>query len=242
MKPRAMSEWISSAASSAVWPRRSVHARASVSPPVKNVIRSSASRSLRTTSSRADGPSRNSAASVFGELGELELEREIDAARAVLHDDARLRRQRLELLGHLACVVAEGAAGVEMREQRLERGRLSPQPRITRLRLRSHALEPRLDVVAVCDEQLQLELLEVAGGIGARREPVDHAQQRVDAPEVAEQRRAGAGHVLHADRGRRRLRRAVHARDVGSRRGRRSRAMPTCSFASWTEHRRASAR
>ena len=37
MKPRAMSEWIDSAASSAVWPCRSVHERASVSPTVKNV-------------------------------------------------------------------------------------------------------------------------------------------------------------------------------------------------------------
>ena len=63
MKPRAMSEWIDAAASSAVWPRRSVQARVSFSPAVKNVIRSSASRSRRTTSSSAEGPSRYSAAS-----------------------------------------------------------------------------------------------------------------------------------------------------------------------------------
>jgi hypothetical protein len=63
MKPRAMSEWIDAAASSAVCPRRSVQARVSFSPAVKNVIRSCASRSRRTSSSSAEGPSRNSAAS-----------------------------------------------------------------------------------------------------------------------------------------------------------------------------------
>ena len=65
MNPRAMSEWIEAAASSAVCPRRSVHARVSFSPAVKNVIRSSASRRRRITSSSADAlpSSRNSAAS-----------------------------------------------------------------------------------------------------------------------------------------------------------------------------------
>src|SRR5579884_2233832 len=64
MKPRAMSEWIVSAASSALSPRCSVHARVSFSPAVKNVIRSSVSTSLRTTSPSADSPPpRNSAAS-----------------------------------------------------------------------------------------------------------------------------------------------------------------------------------
>ena len=59
-----MSEWIVSAASSAVSPRRSVQARVSFSPAVKNVIRSSVSASLRTTSPSADSPPpRNSAAS-----------------------------------------------------------------------------------------------------------------------------------------------------------------------------------
>ena len=48
MNPRAMSEWIVPAASSAVSPRRSVHARVSFSPAVKNVTRSSTSNSRRT--------------------------------------------------------------------------------------------------------------------------------------------------------------------------------------------------
>ena len=134
-------------------------------------------------------------------------------APAVLDNDARLRRQRLELFRRLARVVAEGTAGVEMGEQQLERPHLRPQPQITRLRLRTNALEPRLHMVAVRHEQLQLELLEVAGGVGARREAVGRAQERVDTPEVPEQRGADAGDVLHADRGRRGLRRALQVRD-----------------------------
>src|SRR5205814_298707 len=64
MKPRAMSEWIVSAASSAVSPRLSVQARVSLSPAVKNVIRSRVSASRRTTSPSADSPPpRNSPAS-----------------------------------------------------------------------------------------------------------------------------------------------------------------------------------
>src|SRR5581483_291877 len=67
MKPRAMSVWIVAAASSAVCPRRSVHARVSFSPAVKKVIRSSVSASCRTTEPSADSPPpRNSAASSSG--------------------------------------------------------------------------------------------------------------------------------------------------------------------------------
>ena len=55
MKPRAMSLWIVAAASSAFWPRRSVQARVSFSPAVKNVIRSSSSRRRLVTSPSADG-------------------------------------------------------------------------------------------------------------------------------------------------------------------------------------------
>ena len=100
-----------------------------------------------------------------------------------------------------------------MREQRLERRGLRPQPRITRLRLRTDALEPCFHVVAVRDQQLQLELLEVAGGIGSGREAVGDAQEGVDAAEVAEQRSAGPRNVLHPDRGGRELRRALDPRD-----------------------------
>ena len=42
-----------------------------------------------------------------------------------------------------------------MRENRLERGDLSPQLRVARLRLLGDALEPLYDVIAVCDQQLE---------------------------------------------------------------------------------------
>ena len=55
--------------------------------------------------------------------------------------------------------VVEGAAGIEVGEQRLERTGVRPQPRITRLRLRAHALEPGFHVIAIRLEQLDYELL-----------------------------------------------------------------------------------
>ena len=117
MNPRAMSEWIDSAASSAVSPWRSVQARVSFSPAVKNVIRSSASRSRPATSSSADAPpSRIGGRLVLGELGQLRLELQVDPARAVLDRDQRLRRQRLELRRQLAGVVDQRAARVDVRE------------------------------------------------------------------------------------------------------------------------------
>ena len=102
MKPRAMSEWIDSAASSAVWPWRSVHALASVSPAVKNTIRPSAS--LRRW---IDLVERGLAVPELrrllgGKLGELHLELAVDAPRAVDDRDQRPRRQRLELRRKLA--------------------------------------------------------------------------------------------------------------------------------------------
>ena len=172
MKPRAMSVWISPAASSAVRPPRSVHARASVGPIVKNVIRPSDSfRPPRDLLERRRAVAERGRL-VVGQLGELGLELEVDAARAVLDDDDRLRRQRLERLRHLAVVVGDRPAAVDVREQRLEARDLLPQLRVTRLRLLARPLEPLLDVVAVGDEQLELQRLQVGGGLGAGREPV----------------------------------------------------------------------
>ena len=156
MKPRAMSEWIVPAASSAVWPRRSVQARVSLSPTVKNVIRPSASLSRTTTSSSADAPVAELGRLLVGELGELRLELAVDPTRAVLERDQRLRRERLELGGQLVRPVRERLAGVEVGEQALERLDLLALGAIAGLRLLLHALEPALDVVAVGDEQLEL--------------------------------------------------------------------------------------
>ena len=168
MKPRAMSEWIEAAASSAVWPRRSVHARVSFSPAVKNVIRSSASRRRRTTSSSAEGALAELRRVRLGHLRELRLQLQVDPARPVLDRQQRLRGQRLELGRQLAREVAQRVARIEVGEQRLQLLDLLAQPRVARLRLLLDPLQPPLDVVAVGDEQLELERLQVAGGIGAR--------------------------------------------------------------------------
>jgi hypothetical protein len=53
---------------------------------------------------------------LVGQLGELGLELQVDAAGAVLDRDQRLRRQRLELARQLLRVVGERAARVDVRE------------------------------------------------------------------------------------------------------------------------------
>ena len=50
-----------------------------------------------------------------------------------------------------------------------------------------------LDVVAVGDEQLEPERLEVVRGRGVVGEPVQHREDRVDLPEVSEELRPRAG-------------------------------------------------
>ena len=80
MKPRAMSEWIVAAASSAVWPLRSVQARVSLSPAVKNVIRPSASFSRRDDLVERRRPVAELRRLLVGQLGELGLELAVDPA------------------------------------------------------------------------------------------------------------------------------------------------------------------
>src|SRR5581483_3273690 len=94
-------------------------------------------------------------------LGELGLEQQVDPAGAVLDRDQRLRRQRLELRRQLARIVREHAARVDVREDPLQLVDLRTQLRITRLRLLLDPVEAPLDVVAVGDEQLEPEVLEV---------------------------------------------------------------------------------
>ena len=159
MKPRAMSVWISAAASIAVRPPRSVQARASVGPIVKKVIRPSESFSLRATSSSADAPSRNAAASSSESSASSASSWRSMPPGPVLDDDHRLRRQRLERVRDLAAVVGDRPARLDVREQGLEPVDLLLQLRVARLRLLPGPLEALLDVVAVGDEQLELERL-----------------------------------------------------------------------------------
>ena len=230
MKPRAMSVWIAPAASSAVWPLRSVHARVSCSPG-----REERDQVERVAQPARDLVERRLAAVaerrrlLVGQLGELGLELEVDPAGAVDDRDQRLRRQRLELGRQLARVVGERPAGVDVREHLLQLLELAADLRVTGLRLLLDALEPALDVVAVGDEQLELERLEIVVRRRVRAEAAQHHEQRVDLPEVPELRCARAGHVLDADR---RGRDLACLHDLGQRPSRSSAigAMPTFVF------------
>ncbi len=99
-----------------------------------------------------------------------------------------------------------------MGEQPLQLLRLPLQLRVAGLRLLRNALEAPLDMVAVGDEQLELQRLEVVRRDARAGEAVEHDEQRVDLAQVAEQRRPGAAHLDDTHRGRRHLAR-LH--DVG---------------------------
>src|SRR5205823_2650008 len=101
------------------------------------------------------------------QLEQLGLELQIDPAGPVDDLDQRLRRQGLELRRQGLCPLAQRTAGVQVCEYLLQLAGLCPQRGVTRLRLLGHALETPLDVVAVGDEELELEPLEVTLGIRA---------------------------------------------------------------------------
>ena len=63
-----------------------------------------------------------------------------------------------------------------MREQRGERLELGPLAGVTRLRLFRDALVPPLDVIAIGDEQLELERLEVVGRARVGEKPSSTAR------------------------------------------------------------------
>jgi hypothetical protein len=67
----------------------------------------------------------------------------------------------------------EGPARVEMCEQPLQLCGLRLQARIPGFRLLPDALQPALDVVAVGDEELELQRLEVVGRDAGAGEPVE---------------------------------------------------------------------
>ena len=201
-----MSEWIAAAASSAVWPRRSGQARVSFSPAVKNVIRSSSSRRRRATSSSAEGaPSRNAAASSS------------EARRARPRARGRSRRARSRPRSAASSSAARARPAARRRRPRAACP-ASTAARTSRSRSTSARSFGSPDFACFstrssrpatwsrsATSSSRLQVLEVAGRIGARREAVEHDEQRVDLAEVAEQRRPGARDVLDADRDRRDL-------------------------------------
>ena len=138
-------------------------------------------------------------------LRELCFELQVDAVRPVLDRDQRLRRQRLEHRRNVVRPVGEVLPGVEMREQALELGGFPLQRLVARLRLLGDALEAALDVVAVRDEQLELERLEIVRRHAGAREAVEDDEERVDLAQVAEQLGPGAANLGDPNRGRRHL-------------------------------------
>ena len=102
--------------------------------------------------------------------------------------------------------------GVDVREEPLELGRLGPELRVARLRLLRDPLEPLLHVIAVGNEELELQRLEIVVGNPRAGPVVEHGEERVDLAEVSEELRAGPGNVDDADR---RGRHLLRLHDVG---------------------------
>ena len=205
MKPRAMSVWIVAAASRAVCPSRSVQARVSLSPTVKKAISPSASFNLRTTSSSAEGPSRNSAASSSGRSASS-----ASSLQSIPCGPFSTARSGFVVSGSSSGGSSPGQSASVFPASRCASSATSVSSSarfagVARLRLLRDALVPALDVIAIGDEQLELERLEVVGGRRVRREAVEHREDRVDLAQVAEQRRARARDVDDADRRRRHL-------------------------------------
>jgi hypothetical protein len=79
----------------------------------------------------------------------------IDAARAVLDCDQRLRRERFEPGRELGGPIGESSAGVNMRQHPSQLDDLLLQLQLAGLRLFRNALEPSLDVIPIGDQQLE---------------------------------------------------------------------------------------
>ena len=167
MNPRAMSVWIVAAASRAVSPFRSVQARVSLSPPVKNVISPTVSNRSREHGVEAHPPVSELGRFLGRQLGELGLELQVEAAVPAVDDaDQRLRGEGLELGRKGSVVGAQGLACLDVGEDALELRDLVTQSRIAGFRLRADPLEPFFDVVAIRDDELELERLEIPVGVG----------------------------------------------------------------------------
>ena len=179
MKPRAMSEWMDSAASSAVWPCRSVHERGLRVPHGEEDDQPE--RLLEPEHDGVEGrrPRAELGRLLGRELRQLHLERAVDASRAVLERYEWRRRQRLELARELAAPGRQRLTLVEVDEQPLGQLNLLALRPVAGLRLLPHSLEPALDVVAVGEDELEAEGLQVGRWIGPLREPVEHGEERI---------------------------------------------------------------
>ena len=186
-----MSEWIASAASSAVSPvvqrpgARLLLAGGEERDQVERVAQP-----LHDLVERRGSAVAKSLGLLVGQLGELRLELQVDPRRAVDDRDQRLRRQRLEPVRQLARVLRERRSGLDMREHLLQLLDLGAELRVARLRLLLDALEPLLRRgrrSATSSSSLKVSRSPL--GIGAGPNPSTHDEQRLDLAQVAEQRR-----------------------------------------------------
>jgi len=118
----------------------------------------------------------------------------------------------------------QGLPGLEVGTDPLERGDLVPESGIAGLRLRAHSLEPPLDVIAIRDEELEPERLQVGRRVSRTGEPVNDREQRVNLSQIPEQGRTRPGDVGQLERRRSGLRGAGRLCDrlqplVGNRHG-----------------------
>ena len=150
MKPRSRSEWIAPAASGALAPLRTSHARVSSSPVVRNVMRSRARYEERITRSSPSSSTPNPASSSFASSGSsmpatsdssdaLDRDRvlrepggEFAALLHVRHDDPRLQGegavalQQLEVGGSVEVPVAQRLLLFEQRLRAFQHVRPRP--------------------------------------------------------------------------------------------------------------------
>ena len=183
-----MSVWIVAAASSAVCPRRSVQARVSVSPPVKNVEQADGLEDAREHRLELGRAVAERSGLLRRELGKLGFELEVEPARAV--DDA--------ISGFVVSGSSPAAARAGTSERvpastcartRSSSCDLLAEPRVARLRLLPDALEALLDVVAVGDDELELERPQVVVGVRVGR---SRERRRSARPPCAARRDGGA--------------------------------------------------
>src|SRR3954447_5796940 len=88
-----------------------------------------------------------------------------------------------------------------MGEGALQLPELGAKTRVTGLRLLLDALEAPLDVIAVGNEKLEPQRLQVVCGITGTRPVVQNGEQSINLAQVAEKLSARSWNVDHADRG-----------------------------------------